>query len=81
MGGLKDSVHESWDKKKSTGFVFEAGVEHSLNYALDRALSLYYDKTGLSEKRERIMKLDWSWRKGNSEYMNLYNRAMQKIKG
>ena len=33
------------------------------------------------EKRERIMKLDWSWSKGNSEYMNLYNRAMQKIKG
>lgn len=81
VGGLKDSVHESWDKKKSTGFVFEAGVEHSLNYALDRALTLYYDKAELSEKRERIMKLDWSWKKGSSEYMALYNRAIHKMKG
>jgi glycogen synthase len=61
--------------------VFEAGVEHSLNYALDRALTLYYDKAELSEKRERIMKLDWSWKKGSSEYMVLYKRAIHKIKG
>lgn len=80
VGGLKDSVQESWDRKQSNGLVFEAGVEHSLNYALDRALSLYYNKIELSEK-ERIMKLDWSWKKGSSEYTRLYNRAIAKIKG
>ena len=78
VGGLKDSVIESWDKKQSTGFVFEAGEEHSLNYALDRALSLYFDQEEFHEKRKRIMKLDWSWKNGNSEYLSLYKRAIRK---
>jgi len=81
VGGLKDSVHETWDRNKSTGFVFEPGVEHSLSYALDRALTLYHDKEELNFKRQVIMKLDWSWKKGSSEYQALYNRAIQKVKG
>jgi starch synthase len=80
VGGLKDSVVELWDKKQSTGFVFEPGVKHSLNYALDRALTLYYDKPELNETRKRIMKLDWSWEKGASEYLAVYKRAIEKYK-
>lgn len=78
VGGLKDSVIESWDRKQSTGFVFEAGEDHSLSYALDRALSLYYDRDIFNEKRVRIMNLDWSWKNGSSEYLRLYKQAIKK---
>ena len=80
VGGLKDSVTETWDKKQNTGFIFEAGLEHSLDYALDRALTLYHDKEEFNQTRQRIMKLDWSWKKGRAEYLTLYKRAIGKLK-
>ena len=80
VGGLKDSVTETWDKKQNTGFIFEAGLEHSLDYALDRALTLYHDKEEFNQTRQRIMKLDWSWKKGSAEYLTLYKRAIGKLK-
>ena len=81
VGGLKIQFTIMGQKKKSTGLCFEAGVEHSLNYALDQALTLYYDKAELKVKKRRIIKLDWSWKKELWRYMALYNRAIHKMKG
>jgi starch synthase len=71
VGGLKDSVTEN-----KTGFVFEAGLEHSLNYALERALSLYQNPDEFYATRTRIMQIDWSWKKGIEAFDNTYKKAL-----
>lgn len=80
VGGLKDSVNESWDKKELTGFIFEAGMDHSLNYALERASQYYNAKEDFYFTREKIMQLDWSWKKGAGEYKEVYQDAISNFK-
>ena len=58
IGGLKDSVQESAEIQYLTGFLFEPGLDHSLNYALARAFDLYSRKEDLSVVRKKIMNLD-----------------------
>ncbi len=76
VGGLKDSVIETWEEDKQTGFLFEAGLDHSLNFALDRAFNLFQNKEKFSLIRKRIMSLDWSWKKGVEEYNQIYKRIV-----
>ena len=71
VGGLKDSVVEN-----KTGFVFEAGLEHSLNYALERAFSLYQNPEEFYTMRKRIMQIDWSWKNGLEALDKIYKRAL-----
>jgi len=80
VGGLKDSVIESDLVEYFTGFIFEPGVDHSLNYALDRALSLYYDKERFMKVRKNIMAIDWSWEKSLHIYTEVYKKAVAKKK-
>lgn len=80
VGGLKDSVNETWEMDKMTGFVFEPAQDHSLSFALDRAHSLYYDKPALHQVRQNIMNLDWSWKTRVSDYLAVYQRAIDKKK-
>lgn len=80
VGGLKDSVNESDLIEYFTGFVFEPGADHSLNYALDRAFQLYNNKEKFSKIRKNIMKLDWSWENSHKKYTEIYNRAIAKKK-
>ncbi len=79
VGGLKDSVHESPDYNHLTGFVFEPGEHHSLNFALDRALTLYNNKPAFQMVRKNIMQKDWGWEKSEKEYERIYKRAISKV--
>jgi starch synthase len=78
IGGLKDSVQESAEIQYLTGFLFEPGLDHSLNYALARAFDLYSRKEDLSVVRKKIMNLDWSWKRREIEYERLYKKALSK---
>lgn len=78
VGGLKDTVIESENIDYLTGFVFEPGVDHSLNYALARAGDLYNRKKDFVKVRRKIMGIDWSWKKSSLVYKNLYERAILK---
>jgi starch synthase len=78
VGGLKDSVIESIDPNFQTGLIFEPGEDHSLNYALERANTLFNNKVAFHQVRKNIMHLDWSWKKSAGEYRKLYLRAIEK---
>ncbi len=78
IGGLKDSVNESSEVEYLTGFLFEPGIDHSLNYALARANDLYHRKEDLSLVRKNIMGIDWSWKQREVEYEKLYKKALLK---
>ncbi|MEM7181673.1 MAG: glycogen/starch synthase [Spirochaetota bacterium] len=78
VGGLRDSVNESWDIQNFTGLVFESNDESSFSYALDRANSLYYDKQRFAQIRQNIMNLDWSWKTRVGDYLRVYQSAIAK---
>lgn len=80
VGGLKNSVLESEIIENCTGLLFESGEDHSLNFALDRACTLYNDKNHFSIVRKNIMSLDWSWTNTVKKYNEIYQRAIQTKK-
>lgn len=80
VGGLKDTVMENENINYLSGFVFEPGEDHSLNYALARAYDLYNRKNDFIKVRRNIMKIDWSWKNSNLEYKRLYEKAIEKKK-
>jgi len=75
VGGLKDTVLEDpYYQDNSTGIVFEPGLSHSLDYALDRANTLYQDKLRFQSMQKKVMSLDWSWKSRVKEYYKLYEK-------
>jgi starch synthase len=78
VGGLRDSVIESENIDNLSGFVFEPDDHFSLNYALARAADLYTRKNDFRKVRTNIMKLDWSWKNSESQYKEIYQRAIIK---
>lgn len=77
VGGLKDTVIEDpYDLYMNTGLLFEPGDHHSLDYALERANTLYNNSQQLIDIRSRIMKLDWSWSNRFKEYTNVYKSML-----
>lgn len=79
VGGLKNTVIEDpYYEENSTGFVFEPGLSHSLDYALDRVNTLYHSKERFYKMQERIMKKDWSWKTRMLEYDKLYENILNR---
>jgi starch synthase len=78
VGGLRDTVLESENIDNLSGFVFEPNDHFSLNYALARAADLYTRKNDFRKVRTNIMKLDWSWKNSESQYKEIYQRAIIK---
>lgn len=76
VGGLRDSVDESIFVERQTGIVFEPKDPGSLAYALERAETLYKDKTKFKTIRKQVMNLDWSWKRRIPEYSKVYQKAI-----
>jgi len=75
VGGLKDSVQD-YDAltQTGTGFVVNSHDPQALLDAVDRALTVYGDKTVLTAMRRRAMAMDFSWDGSARKYSNLYQR-------
>jgi starch synthase len=77
VGGLKDTVLEDpYDESKNTGLLFEPGESHSLDYALERANTLFNDSQKFHSLQKKVMSLDWSWKKRVGEYYEVYNEIV-----
>lgn len=77
VGGLKDTVIEDpFVESNRTGIVFEPGESHSLDFALDRANTLYEKQEEFNRMQKRIMELDWSWTKRVEEFYSLYEEIV-----
>uniref|UniRef100_A0A7C9CYN3 starch synthase n=1 Tax=Opuntia streptacantha TaxID=393608 RepID=A0A7C9CYN3_OPUST len=58
------------------GFSFEGADPAGVDYALDRAISAWYDgKEWLNLLCKRVMEQDWSWNRPALEYIELYHAA------
>ncbi|KAG2574880.1 hypothetical protein PVAP13_7KG392600 [Panicum virgatum] len=83
-GGLYDTVFDVDDDKyraqaqglEPNGFSFEGADSSSVDYALDRAISTFYDaRDWFNSLCKRVMEQDWSWNRPALDYMELYHSA------
>ena len=83
-GGLNDTVFDydidhgkaEWEGMKPNGFSFDGVDEGAIDYALDRAISLAYDKPQeFRALQANCMTQDWSWNRPALEYIEIYHAA------
>lgn len=72
-GGLKDTVSDLRDNPwEGSGFRFDAFERNQAHQAVWQAYQLFHAPIKLSEVRQRIMQLDFSWQHAAHSYINLY---------
>ncbi|KAK3143671.1 hypothetical protein QOZ80_4AG0303410 [Eleusine coracana subsp. coracana] len=83
-GGLYDTVFDVDDDKdraqaqglEPNGFSFEGADSNGVDYALDRAITTFYDaRDWFNSLCKRVMEQDWSWNRPALDYMELYHSA------
>jgi len=78
-GGLADTVKD-YDPSTDTGtgFVFKEYSPSALLQAIDKAVSVFLNKTLWTKLMRRGMEEDFSWRVSAEKYLNLYRIAIGK---
>lgn len=74
-GGLADTVIDSDDNRRSTGFTFEPASADGFIAAVDRALALYQDNKRWQGMMRRGMHKDFSWNASARQYLDIYNKV------
>ncbi|KAF8031437.1 hypothetical protein BT93_D0599 [Corymbia citriodora subsp. variegata] len=83
-GGLYDTVFDvDHDKERAqaqglepNGFNFDGADSAGIDYALNRALSAWYDgRDWFNSLCKTVMEQDWSWNRPALDYMELYHAA------
>ncbi|KAL3519462.1 hypothetical protein ACH5RR_017611 [Cinchona calisaya] len=83
-GGLYDTVFDvDHDKERAeahglepNGFSFDGADAGGVDYALNRALSAWYDsRDWFYSLCKRVMEQDWSWNRPALDYLELYHAA------
>jgi starch synthase len=82
-GGLADTVCDysegGLQEGRATGFVFEDYGAADLVEAVQRALAVYRDGDAWRRVMLNGMRQDWSWRRSAAEYVEVYEKALQKL--
>lgn len=79
-GGLADTIIDiDLDKQNGNGFLFTHFDLDGINYALDRALNYFINKKEiLFPIIQKVMQLDFSWKKPAKEYLSLYKHLVKE---
>ena len=87
-GGLNDTVFDydidhgkaEWEGMKPNGFSFDGTDDSAIDYALDRAISLAYDKPSeFRALQANCMTQDWSWNRPALEYIEILPRGEKAL--
>lgn len=76
-GGLKDTVIDSSEPGRGTGFTFDGADPASLAGALRRALEISAVEAEWKALQRRAMHADFSWRRSARAYLEVYRLAQQ----
>ena len=83
-GGLADTVFDydhdhakaEWEGMTPNGFQFDGTEAHDIDYALNRAIDLFYDdREKWTALQANCMSQDWSWNRPALDYIELYHAA------
>lgn len=82
VGGLADSVVDSWEQTiangTANGFSFHDYRGEVLLRQICRAVGLFQDKATWKQIMQTGMQRDWSWRRSAKEYEQVYLRAQAR---
>jgi starch synthase len=74
-GGLNDTVfHYDRDSRQGNGFLFEDFVASGMMWAINQAISVYYDTEQWNTVIRNAMACDFSWEHSARKYIELYKR-------
>lgn len=78
-GGLKDTVLP-YNKYNQTGwgFTFDNYSSQALKDVMYLAMNTYYNKEAWHQMMKTAIQKDFSWEKSVLEYINIYNKALEK---
>ena len=83
-GGLADTVYDydhdhakaKWEGMVPNGFQFDGTEAHDIDYALNRAIDLFYnDREKFTQLQANCMSCDFSWNRPAMDYIELYHAA------
>jgi starch synthase len=75
-GGLIDTITDTPDYSKKTGYLFKEPTPDSFIGALKKAITDYHHETNWKMMQTNGMKLDFSWEKSAQKYLDLYMDLM-----
>jgi starch synthase len=70
VGGLADTIEDG-----VTGILYEAYSPEAFDHAIQRAVTLYQDRSWFTELARGAMRKDFSWRQPAEAYAAVYRRA------
>ncbi len=73
VGGLSDTIQDD-----VTGFLFREYAPEALRACLDKATSLYADRSGWLGRMRTAMARDFGWRRSVEEYQEVYRKALKR---
>ncbi|KAK3242687.1 hypothetical protein CYMTET_47632 [Cymbomonas tetramitiformis] len=85
-GGLADTVFDvdhdaakaEWEGYGTNGFSFDSPDNEGMDYALNRAIDLWYDDNAeFRALQKRCLEQDWSWNRPALDYIEIYHAAMK----
>lgn len=77
-GGLYDSIKDIGNLGGGNGFTFAAYSAYEMLGSVNRAANMYEnDRENYEKLREKVMKVDFSWKKSASSYNELYEKVMK----
>jgi starch synthase len=78
-GGLADTIRNYNPRTgRGNGFSFKEYSSSKLLHAIDRALSLYWNRRRWKELMRNAMREDYSWDASAQQYLKLYKKAQRK---
>lgn len=80
-GGLADTVFEyTQENKNGNGFLFINYNAEDMDFAISRAIQVYYNKDDWQRLQENAMNCDYSVSKAATKYIEVFNWALEKIR-
>jgi len=80
-GGLDDTIADYNEKDgRGNGFKFSEYSAQEFLHSIKRALKIYADKTKWARLVKNCMANDFSWEQSARQYMELYGKALKKVK-
>jgi starch synthase len=77
VGGLKDTVIDIGDPG-GYGICYNYASVGDISHGVYRAVELFHNKSAMKGVRQTMMKLDYGWERSVDQYVNVYNRIINK---
>lgn len=76
-GGLRDTIFDSQEPERSTGFLYEESSAEALASAICRGLTAFQNRNSWEARQRYAMAQDFSWERSAAAYFRIYLSLME----